>query len=97
MSFLRYGKGHYFREHCDGQIALPDDRHSRVTLQVYLGDPEVKGGATRILGKKGKFYDVDPKKGRVLIFQQRGLWHSGEDVVSGIKYTLRSDFLFRRQ
>jgi len=54
----------------------------------------VEGGATRISGGRNRYFDVEPKKGRVLIFQQRGIWHSGEDVVKGLKYTLRTDFLF---
>ena len=38
--------------------------------------------------------DVDPKVGRVLIFQQKGLLHSGDDVVRGVKYTMRSDIMY---
>ena len=71
---------------------------SRVTVQIYLGDAEVEGGATRISqGRRDRlsFVDIEPKKGRVLIFQQRGLYHSGEDVTKGVKYALRSDFMFR--
>lgn len=98
LSFLRYGPGNYFRGHCDGQLELEDGRKARVTLQIYLGDDDVKGGATRIsTGNGAAYYDVEPKKGRVLIFQQRSLWHSGEDVTEGTKYTLRSDFLFRQE
>ena len=41
------------------------------------------------------FVDIEPKKGRVLIFQQRGLFHRGEDVTKEVKYALRSDFMFR--
>jgi len=95
LSFLRYGPGHYFRGHCDGQLQLPDGRKSRVTIQIYLGDEEVEGGATRISGDLKAFVDIEPKKGRVLIFQQRGLFHSGEDVTKGLKYAVRSDFMFR--
>jgi len=94
LSFLRYWPGHYFRGHCDGQLELPDGRMSRVTVQVYLGDEGVKGGATRISAGR-MFVDIEPKKGRVLIFQQRGLFHSGEDVTEGVKYALRTDFMFR--
>ncbi|KAJ3507530.1 hypothetical protein NLJ89_g6251 [Agrocybe chaxingu] len=96
LSFLKYGKGNYFRGHCDGQLELPDGRLSRVTLQIYLGEEDVKGGATRIMGNRDRYLDILPKKGRVLIFQQRNIYHSGEDVTKGIKYTLRSDFMFRR-
>ncbi|EFI27779.1 oxidoreductase [Coprinopsis cinerea okayama7 len=96
LSFLRYGKGNYFRGHCDGQQKLPDGRMSRVTIQIYLGNDDVEGGSTRFTGNAGRVYDVMPKKGRVLIFQQRNLFHSGEDVISGTKYALRSDFMFRQ-
>ena len=58
----------------------------------------MEGGATRIfkgLKDKGAFVDIEPKKGRVVIFQQRGLLHSSEDVTKGVKYAVRSDFMFR--
>ncbi|KAG9237673.1 hypothetical protein BJ875DRAFT_369454 [Amylocarpus encephaloides] len=57
-------------------------------------DTVLKGGATRFHGYHG-YLDADPKIGRVLIFQQRGLWHSGDDVASGVKYTMRSDIMYR--
>ncbi|KAH9475055.1 hypothetical protein JR316_0012158 [Psilocybe cubensis] len=95
LSFLRYEKGHFFKPHLDGQIELSDGRQARVTLQIYLGEEGVQGGATRILGPKGKYVDIEPKMGRVLIFQQRGFGHSGEGVREGVKYTLRSDFMYR--
>jgi len=95
LSFLRYEKGNYFRPHCDGPLYLPDGRQAGATIQVYLGEDEIEGGATRILGHHDdKYVDIEPKKGRVLIFQQRGVYHSGEDVVKGVKYALRSDFLY---
>lgn len=40
--------------------------------------------------------DVEPRMGRVLVFQQRMLIHSGEEVKEGIKYTMRSDFMFEK-
>ena len=41
-------------------------------------------------------YDVLPKVGRVLVFQHRGLLHSGADVTSGVKLTLRTDLMYQR-
>jgi hypothetical protein len=38
--------------------------------------------------------DIVPKVGRVLIFQQRGLLHSGEEVVQGVKFTMRADLMY---
>lgn len=39
-------------------------------------------------------YDVLPKAGRILLFQHRDLIHSGDDVISGTKYTMRTDLLY---
>jgi hypothetical protein len=49
-------------------------------VTVYLNDG-VTGGATRFWAPDKKhFIDVDPKIGRVLVFQLRMLVHSGEEV-----------------
>jgi predicted 2-oxoglutarate/Fe(II)-dependent dioxygenase YbiX len=96
LSFLRYGQGNFFRPHCDAQLDLPDGRKSRLTIQIYLGEDGVEGGATRIMDTSTKYFDVEPRKGRVLIFQQRGIYHSGEEVTKGVKYAVRSDILFRQ-
>ncbi len=37
---------------------------------------------------------MDPKIGRVLIFQHKRLYHSGDEVTAGVKYTVRSDVMF---
>ncbi|CAE6406106.1 unnamed protein product [Rhizoctonia solani] len=71
---------------------------------------ELKGGATRFWktgsvdgpdrrkAQPGiplrKFVDVDPRVGRALIFEQRGMVHSGEDVKKGTKLTVRTDLMF---
>jgi hypothetical protein len=41
--------------------------------------------------------DVQPQCGRVLMFQHRGLLHSGDDVVSGTKLTMRTDLMFAKE
>lgn len=38
--------------------------------------------------------DVEPKAGRVLLFQHRNLVHSGDDVRAGVKYTMRTDIMY---
>ncbi|KAI0473873.1 hypothetical protein GGR56DRAFT_553645 [Xylariaceae sp. FL0804] len=40
--------------------------------------------------------DVKPKVGRALVFQQRMLWHAGQEVTNGEKYTVRLDLMFER-
>ncbi|PIG86965.1 hypothetical protein AARAC_004728 [Aspergillus arachidicola] len=39
---------------------------------------------------------VFPKTGSVLVFQQRGLCHAGDDVFRGVKYTMRSDVMYEK-
>jgi predicted 2-oxoglutarate/Fe(II)-dependent dioxygenase YbiX len=100
LSFLRYGPGHYFRPHCDGLVDVSNngiEQKSFVTLHLYLNEDGLEGGATRFWTPDKKHWlDVHPKMGRVLIFQQRMLVHSGEEVTKGVKYTMRSDFLFEQ-
>ncbi|KAJ4470932.1 hypothetical protein J3R30DRAFT_3300074 [Lentinula aciculospora] len=107
LSFLRCGPGHFFKEHLDGRLDLPDGRKSRVTIQIYLNGSDtdiLEGGATRFWdpgywGPKDlepQFMDVVPKRGSALIFQQRGLYHSGETIQAGLKYTMRTDFMFEQ-
>ncbi|KEQ77796.1 hypothetical protein M436DRAFT_59754 [Aureobasidium namibiae CBS 147.97] len=107
MRFLRYQGGEYFRVHEDGVYQTPDgSERSFFTFHLYLngnggisdaGDDQVQGGATTFHSHNMmQRYEVLPKTGRVLIFQHRNLWHSGDDVVQGVKYTMRSDILYRR-
>ncbi|KAI4526282.1 hypothetical protein K525DRAFT_288420 [Schizophyllum commune Loenen D] len=110
LSFLRYTRGQYFQPHCDGLSIVEEDGHSYksfVTIHLYLsdnasspveggeGNPPLSGGATRFWTPNKKHcLDVEPRVGRVLIFQQRMLVHSGEKVTGGTKYTMRGDLLY---
>lgn len=83
---------------------------SFLTLHLYLNDSSPttkdstqetaeqelkKGGATRFWNpERDQYLDVEPKRGRVLVFQQRMLLHSGEPVEEGVKMTVRSDLMF---
>ena len=40
--------------------------------------------------------DVVPKIGKVLVFQHKGLLHSGDDVMNGIKLTMRTDLMYKK-
>lgn len=73
------------------------------TIHLYLNDSvaeagaeaELVGGATSFLSSDDKRkIDVHPKAGRVLIFQHRGLYHAGDDVVKGTKYTMRAEIVY---
>jgi len=106
MRFLRYGPGNYFKSHCDGTYETPSrDQRSFYTLHLYLNDSvasggDVKGGATTfhydVDISESRRVVVDPKMGRVLIFQHAHLMHCGDEVLQGIKYTMRSDLMYER-
>jgi hypothetical protein len=92
--------------HCDGTYETPDGKErSYFTLHLYLNDAEdsrdqepLKGGATTFHSyDMQRRLDVMPKYGRVLLFQHRFLLHSGDDVVSGTKYTMRTDIMFAKE
>ncbi|KAH8429292.1 uncharacterized protein LDX57_006959 [Aspergillus melleus] len=70
--------------------------------------PDVGGGHDQepLLGGATSFTDgyrskdavrVFPKTGSALIFQQRNLFHGGDDVFRGVKYTARTDVMYRRK
>lgn len=100
------GKANEYAAHCDG--AFSEEVDGKVfktffTLHLYLNDSvaeagksaELVGGATSFLsGDSNRRVDVDPKAGRVLIFQHRRLFHCGDDVVKGTKYTMRTDIMY---
>jgi hypothetical protein len=72
---------------------------------LYLNDAEGKDGEEPLEGGATTFYshdmrrrlDVVPKAGRVLLFQHRDLLHSGDDVISGTKLTMRTDIMYTKE
>jgi hypothetical protein len=91
--------------HCDGTYVTPDlKERSHFTLHLYLNDASsdadgqsLQGGATTFhsLNMKRRI-DVEPKIGRVLLFQHKFLLHSGDDVTCGTKLTMRTDVMFEK-
>ena len=77
---------------------------SYFTLHLYLNesDPdgpygEMEGGATSFHSEDmSREYKVLPKIGRVLIFQHRHIFHSGEELNKGTKLTLRTDIMYSK-
>ena len=105
LRFLKYESGQYFREHCDGSYVTPDGKEvSFVTVHIYLNggpqdpaSPRLRGGSTKFISMDWhNELHVDPKMGSVLVFQHRGLMHSGEEVEAGLKYTLRTDLMYEK-
>jgi hypothetical protein len=46
--------------------------------------------------KEAPFLNIQSKIGRALVFQLRMLWHSGQEVRQGEKFTVRLDIMFER-
>lgn len=107
MRFLKYEPGGFFRPHCDAAYKSQEDGkilQSWYTVHLYLNDSkaeagdaaELEGGATCFLSADCKRkIDINPKAGRVLIFQHQRLYHSGDEVKAGVKYTMRTDIEYQ--
>lgn len=83
----------------------PDEEKLResISQREQASREAANGGSETLLGGATSFMDgynvkdpvrVFPKKGSILIFQQRNLMHSGDDVFRGVKYTVRSDVMY---
>ncbi|KAI1477487.1 hypothetical protein F4774DRAFT_198102 [Daldinia eschscholtzii] len=107
MRFLKYSQGQYFRPHCDSPYGETDKDGKSVrshhTLHLYLNDSkqevgdaaDLVGGATSFLSSNQvRKMDINPRAGRVLIFQHRRMYHAGDDVLEGIKYSMRTDIMY---
>ncbi|KAJ5788381.1 Prolyl 4-hydroxylase alpha subunit [Penicillium paradoxum] len=62
-------------------------------------DETLLGGATSFMADMDSRDPVRifPKTGSILIFQQRNLFHGGDDVFRGVKYTVRTDVMFAKE
>jgi len=93
---LCYTPGQEFASHFDGNYRRPNGDNSEVTVQLYLHDvPDENGGATTFhFGRAGSL-PCQPKVGSVLLFSQ-DLEHEGSLLTKGLKYTLRTEAMYRR-
>ncbi|KAK4191480.1 prolyl 3-hydroxylase 2 [Podospora australis] len=107
LRFLRYGKGEFFKPHCDGSYYELNDEaviKTLFTIHIYLNDSQAEvgkdkadlvGGATTMFSSDEKRrFDVHPRAGRVLIFQHQNILHSGDEVKAGVKFSVRTDILY---
>ena len=86
--FYRYDRAQQFTWHQDGTVRLPTGEESVLTFMIYLND-DFEGGSTDF-----GWESVKPRQGMALVFPHR-LRHQGAPIVSGRKYVLRSDVMFR--
>ena len=93
LRFLKYGPGNYFRPHCDLTYTDKQGHESMVTVQIYLNE-EFEGGETTFYDCEEKAaYVHKPERGDILLFDQ-DIEHSGDDVISGIKYSMRTELMY---
>lgn len=87
-----YQAGQYFARHMDGAFVRNRDEQSFYTFMVYLNN-EFTGGETRFLVEPEKC--IVPEVGMALLFQHP-IIHEGCEVLSGTKYVIRTDLMYRR-
>ena len=94
LRFYRYDAAERFAPHYDGLFRRDNGETSRLTFMVYLNDGFV-GGETRFFDHRATpRFDVRPEAGAALVFVHEQL-HEGAPVLSGRKYVLRSDVMYR--
>lgn len=93
--FYLYENGQTFKPHYDGNYEVNDWYSSQLTLLIYLSD-DFTGGETIFYNKTKclPIAKVKPKLGQILIFEHRQL-HEGSPVLSGQKYVLRTDVMYK--
>lgn len=96
--FTCYTPGQGLDRHCDACYQRPsghakEGQSSRITVQLYLHDvPKTNGGATTFVGRD--LVSCQPSCGSALIFTQ-DLLHEGSILTAGLKYTMRTEALYR--
>ena len=86
--FYKYEVGQKFKRHIDGSYQRNEQEFSLYTLLIYLNEG-FEGGKTT--------FDnliIHPKIGSALIFKHQ-LKHEGKEILSGEKYVLRTDIMYR--
>lgn len=87
--FYKYSPGQRFKMHRDGSFIRNETEFSYYTFMIYLNEG-YEGGQTKF--KSGEV--ISPKKGMALIFEH-GQRHEGDRLMSGIKYVLRTDVMYK--
>ena len=83
------------------QNRMDIDPSNQMNSTIDNKDPSAKllGGATTFLlcSSQNDAVRIFPKTGSVLVFQHNGLLHAGDDVFRGVKYTMRTDIMYREE
>jgi prolyl 4-hydroxylase len=87
--FYRYSGEQYFKWHKDGFYERSENEVSLLAFIIYLND-EFEGGETQF-----SWEWIKPETGMVLVFPHRVV-HQGASLISGAKYVLRSDVMYKK-
>jgi len=87
--FYKYSPGQHFKMHSDGSFERNETECSFYTFLLYLND-DFEGGETEF----ENICTINPKQGTLLIFIHP-IRHEGKVLVSGKKYALRSDVMYK--
>jgi prolyl 4-hydroxylase len=93
LRLYRYRSDQYFDWHSDGAFVRNDKERSFLTAMFYLNG-DFAGGTTDFELEEDDF-SITPKPGLALFFEHP-LLHRGAPVLSGTKYVLRTDVMYRR-
>lgn len=97
--YYRYDPAQRFNAHRDGHVERSPTERSRITFMIYL-NAGFEGGQTvfyseeRVNGLRRVVASVEPVAGMALFFAHEW-WHEGARVISGRKYVLRTDVMYR--
>lgn len=89
FKIYRYVPGQNFAMHTDSQFSRNEKERSFQTILIYLND-DYEGGETEFFGMD----TIPPKKGMGILFMHH-LLHEGMPVISGVKYALRTDVMYK--
>ena len=87
--FYKYNPSQRFKMHRDGSFKRNESEFSYYTFMIYLND-KYEGGETKFASNE----IITPKTGTALIFEHSQR-HEGAALISGIKYVLRSDIMYK--
>lgn len=96
--FSKYDAGDEFRLHTDTCYARDENETGLCTVLLYLND-DMLGGETVMVPNSDwnstETVRIKPEPGLVLVFYHMQP-HAGLEVISGCKYIMRSDVMYRR-
>lgn len=94
LRFTKYLKGDKMIKHSDAKFEnqkIGDNYYdSNYTMLVFLS--EFKGGELRIYTNNCEYYDIQPTRGDIIIFNHN-VPHEVLEVSEGIRYNIRTDVL----